>query len=333
MISPPKFAVCCFVLLLGAMPARANDFAMSPQEKQHAAYMQVINKNCDITHNKTGKDFWANIRKRAGVKTKKVGVRKKQLPSGNVDHVSVYKTTGFDKVYDAIGPIADPLWDKSCKALYKDAQSKGLWQIYYPPISFKNGKIQKPKKPPHYLVRVDGKIYASVNPDGVITYAKDRDTLYHKAMVRYKIAIGDLEIMGKPPSSSKRSALKNRYTQHEIQLIAFADILGQQCKLKMTKTARKTYRDIKMRSVEYGEKDLNVIQREYYRLRAADHNPLVYKIFSIGGRDTYDHRPGDGLHLLVNDVINGIYRQPCDAIIKQAKSRNIYETLYGGTEK
>ena len=329
----PRFVTYGFVILLGAVPALANGFAMSPQEKQHAAYMKVINKNCDITYNKIGKDFWADIRKRAGVKTKKVGVRKKQLPSGNVDHVSVYKTTGFDKVHNAFGPIANPLWDKSCKALYEDAQSKGLWQIYYPHISFKNGKIQKPNKQPHYLVRVDGKIFASVNPDGEITYAKNRDTLYHKAMVRYKIAIGDLEVMGKPSTSSKRSALKKRYTQQEIQLIAFADILGQQCKLKMTKTARKTYNDIKMRSVEYGEKKLNFIQREYYRIRAANHNPLFYKVFSIGGRDTYNLRPGDGLHLLVNDVMNGIYQQPCDEIIRQAKSLNIYRKLYGGAKK
>lgn len=324
-----QFAFFSFVILLGSTPSLAEKFTMSPEEKLHAAYMKVINKNCDIKHNKKGHRFWADIRKRAGVKTKKVGVRKKQLPSGNVDHVSVYETTGYGKVYDAIGSISNPLWEKSCKALYKDAQSKGIWQIYYPHISFKNGKIQKPKKPPHYLVRVDGKIYASINPDGVITYAKNRDTLYHKAMVKYKIAIGDLEIMGKPSTSTKRSKLKKRYTQHEIQLIAFADILGQQCNLKMTATARKTYNDIKMRSVEYGEKNLNFFQREYYRLRAADHNPLVYEKFSIGRRTTYDHRPGDGLHLLVNDAINSIYRLSCDEIIKRAKNRNIYSKLYG----
>ena len=329
MMNIQRFMLFCIVSLLGMAPSLAETFTMLPKERQHAAYMKVINKNCDITYNKKGQQFWADIRKRAGVKTTKVGVRKKQLPSGNVDHVSVYETTGFDKVYGLIGPIANPMWDKSCKALYKDAHAKGIWQAYYPHISFKNGKIQKPKKPPHHLVRVNGKIYASINPDGVITYAKNRDTLYHKALVKYKIAIGDLEVMGKPSSSSKRSALKNRYTQQEIQLIAFGDILAKQCNLKMTETARQTYRDIKMRSVEYGEKNLNIFQREYYRLRAADHNPLVYKKFSIGGRTTYDHRPGDGLHLLVNDVINGIYRQPCDAIIKQAKSRNIYSKLYG----
>ena len=316
------------ISLLGIAPLRAETFSMTPEDAQHAAYMQVINKNCDISPNKNGQKFWATIRQRAGVKTTKVGVRKKQLPSGNVDHVSVYETTGFDKVYKIFGPIAEPLWDKSCKALYKDAQAKGIWQIYYSHISFKNGKIQKPKKPPHYLVRVNGKIYASVNPDGVITYAKGRDTLYHKAMVRYKIAVGDLEVMGKPSTSSRRTALNKRYTSEEVQLIAFADILGRQCQLKMTTSARKIYREIQMRSVTFGEKNLNFIEREYYRLRAADHNPLVYKTFSIGGRTTYNHRPGDGLHLLVNDVINGIYQLPCEAIIKRAKARNIYAKLY-----
>ena len=306
---------------------KSGKFSMTSDEKLHAAYLKVISKKCDIKHNKAGRKFWSYIRKRAGVKTKKVGVKKKQLPSGNVDHISVYETTGFDKVYDAFGPIATPLRKKSCKALYEDAQARGIWQLYYPTVSFKNGKIQKPKKPPHYLVRYDGKIYASINPDGVITYARGRDTLWHKAVVKYKIATGDLEVMGKP--SPRRSKLKKRYTQHEIQLIAYGDILGRNCKLKMTKEARETYNKIKLRSIEHGEKNLNFLEKQYYRLRAADHNPLYYETFSIGRGTTYNQRPGDGLHLLVNDMVNSIYQLPCDEIIKRAKNSNIYTKLYG----
>ena len=105
---------------------KSGKFSMTSDEKLHAAYLKVISKKCDISIIKRGESFGLIFANVLVVKTKKVGVKKKQLPSGNVDHISVYETTGFDKVYDAFGPIATPLRKKSCKALYEDARARDL---------------------------------------------------------------------------------------------------------------------------------------------------------------------------------------------------------------
>ena len=122
--------------------------------------------------------------------------------------------------------------------------------------------------------------------------------------------------------------VRERYTPFEVRMLAYADILGQQCGLKMTKKARTRYNKIIIRSIEYGEENLNIFDKYYYRLRAAEHNPIFYVKSKRGSRTTYQKRLGDGLHLLVNEVINGIYRLPCKEIIKRAKRGNIYKTLY-----
>ena len=299
---------------------------MSEVEKLQAAYLYVISDKCSIKQNEEGRKFWAKIRKRAGVKTVKTGTRKKTLASGNVDHVSVYQTTGFDKVFKAFEPQARPLRKQSCKALYDKAVSLRIWQTYFPAVTFKNGTIQKPKKPPQKVVKMDGKIYALINPDGVITYAKGRDTLWHKAVVQYKILTGDLEIFGAP--SQNRASLKKRYTQKEIQLVAFGTVLGQQCNLKMSKNGRKATDEVIARSIKFGEDKLGFFEKHYIRYRVADHNPLYYVVKKSGNKTTYSQRPGDGLHLLVNDVVNGIYKLPCDEIIRRAKRSALYDMLY-----
>ena len=122
--------------------------------------------------------------------------------------------------------------------------------------------------------------------------------------------------------------LKKRYTPHEIRLIAYADILRQQCGMQITKKARKTYDDIIMRSIIHGEEKLNIFEKYYYRFRTADHNPMIYVVKKRGSRTTYARRPGDGLHLLVNDVVKNIYLLPCDKIVKSAKRNRVYKTLY-----
>ena len=318
--------VCLCILICGLSAARAQAPILSEEEKITAAYIEVVRNKCDVKTTKAGDKFWMALRKRFGVKTIKVGVRKKPLPSGNVDHVSVYETTGLDKLRDAYRKQSKALRKKNCKTLYEEAQKLGIWQRYLPEVSFKNGKIEKPKKPPQYVVKVRGKIYAVINPDGYITYAKGRDSWWHKAVVQYKIITGDLEIFGKP--SQQRAALRKRYQQDEVQLLAYGDILGRQCRLKMTPSARERYDAILMRSITHGEKSLNVFKKHYYRWRAADHNPLFYKLVSFGKGDSYRMRPGDGLHHLVNEVVNGIYQLPCDKIIARAKNNNIYAALY-----
>lgn len=170
-----------------------NAFEMTPQEKTHASYLRAVSQVCGMPYKDEGNRFWAKIRKRAGVITKKVGVRKKVLPSGNIDHVTVRKTIGFNKIFQQINPTLKPLMKKKCKTLYQEATQLGLWAIYFEPVTFKGNKIQKPKKPPRTMVRVDGKVYAVINSDGVVTFAKGRDTLWHKAIVYYRIAIGDVE--------------------------------------------------------------------------------------------------------------------------------------------
>ena len=70
--------------------------------------------------------------------------------------------------------------------------------------------------------------------------------------------------------------VRDRYTPFEVRMLAYADILGQQCGLKMTKKARTRYNKIIMRSIEYGEENLNIFDKYYYRFRAAEHNPIFF---------------------------------------------------------
>ncbi|MCE2518007.1 MAG: hypothetical protein J4F41_09340, partial [Alphaproteobacteria bacterium] len=174
--------------------AAEKTFTMTEREKALAALLQSISQVCNVSTNDTGKAFWRKLRKRAGVKTVKVGTRKKPLPSGNVDHVSVYETRGFEKIQKQIRTLVNPMFEMSCKQLYQEARRARIWDTYYGHVIYKNGKAKMPPKPPRTMVRVDGKVIAVINSDGVITYAKGRDTPANRALVKERIAKGEVEI-------------------------------------------------------------------------------------------------------------------------------------------
>lgn len=187
-------AAALALMLTTPVQAAGQAFTMTEREKALAAFLQSISAVCDVSTNAAGKAFWHKLRKRAGVKTVKVGVRKKPLPSGNVDHVSVYETRGFEKIQKQIRRLVNPMFEMSCKQLYREAQRARIWETYYGHVIYKNGKAKMPPKPPRTMVRVDGKVIAVINSDGVITYAKGRDTPANRALVKDRIAKGEVEI-------------------------------------------------------------------------------------------------------------------------------------------
>lgn len=137
-----------------------------------------------------------------------------------------------------------------------------------------------------------------------------------------------LLLAGQPAAAFIPKDVRKRYSGHEVRLLAFADILGQKCGLKPTAKARQKYDKVIMRSIRHGEKKLNIFQKYYYRAMTAEHNPRVYVVSKWGRRTTYAQRPGDGLHLLVNEVVKNIYLLPCEKIIKRAKSAKIFDALF-----